>query len=106
MSLLGTSGRPMVVLRRATFHSWSDDPRRVVVVAVIQDGETRTAHVYGVVDGHAVEVERKAGARVVRSRSVVIAFDDGSEWPIVGPGCSCRVPSQLKGLNPFTVPTS
>lgn len=104
MSLLGTEGRPMVVLRRVTRHTWGADPERVVVVAVIRDGEDVTARVLGADGSRAVEVERKSGARIVRGRGVVIAFDDGTEWALVGVGCSCRVPASLKGLNPFNVP--
>lgn len=97
--------RPTVVLRRVTRHSWGPEPERVVVVAVIQAGGSRTARVFGVDDGRAVELERAEGVEIPRRRGpLAITLVDGTEWVLRGVGCSCNVPSQLRGLNPLGVP--
>lgn len=107
MTLLSTKdpARPTVVLRRVTRHSWGPDPARVVVVAVIQAGGSRTAKVFGVEANRAVELERAEGVEIPRRRGLLsIALADGTEWELRGVGCSCNVPAPLRGLNPLGVP--
>lgn len=108
MSLLVKDpARPTVVLRRVTRHSWGPAPERVVVVAVVQAAGSRTARVFGVEAGTAVELERSEDASIATRRGpVTIVHADGSEWVLRGVGCSCNVPSQLRGLNPLAVPTT
>lgn len=97
--------RPTVVLRRVTRHSWGPAPERVVVVAVVQAAGSRTARVFGVEDGRAVELQRSEGVTIATRRGpVTIVHADGSEWTLRGVGCSCNVPGPLKGLNPLAVP--
>lgn len=97
--------RPTIVLRQVTRHSWGPEPARVVVVAVIQTGHTRTARVFGVDGGRAVELERAEGVEIARQRGPrTIRLPDGAEWKLAGVGCSCNVPGPLRGLNPLGVP--
>lgn len=99
--------RPTVVLRRVTRHSWGPVPERVVVVAVVQAAGSRTARVFGVEAGKAVELERSEGVSIAQRRGpATVVHADGSEWVLAGVGCSCNVPSQLRGLNPLAVPAS
>lgn len=111
MSLLVKDpARPTVVLRRVTRHSWGPSPERVVVVAVIQANGSRTARVFGVEDGRAVEIERAENVEIARQRGPLVIRladgdgTDGGTWTLRGVGCSCNVPAQLKGLNPLAVP--
>lgn len=105
MSVLARrADRPNVMLRKVTRHSWGPDPSRVVVVAVLRMGDQQYARVIGSEDGRAVELERADAVSIKRSRPVTIGLADGGEWQLVGVGCSCNVPSALKGLNPIEVP--
>lgn len=107
MRALSRDGRPAILLRRVTRHSWGPDPSRVVVVAVVREGEETTARVFGAEGGRPVELERIAGAEIPKVRGGVrIHFADGTEWSLQGVGCSCNVPRALKGFNPLAVPTT
>jgi hypothetical protein len=107
--LVKDPNRPTITLRQVTRHSWGPDRTRVVVVAVVQEGDRRTARAFGVQDGRAVEVDRMEGAVLRREgklRVLVTENSEGSRWELRSVGCSCNVPRQLKGLNPLGVPSS
>ncbi len=102
--MLTRSQRPGVEVRRLTRHTWGPDPSRVVMVAVVHEGERRYARVIGAEGGVATELERAEAVRVTKMRPVTVRLADGAEWALTGVGCSCNVPSCLKGLNPLNVP--
>ncbi len=105
MTLLTKQGRPQIVFKRVTRHSWGPDPKRVVVAAVIRDGAEHTARIIGVTNNRAVEVERSEGVTLPGGRGPTrIVHADGSEWVLEGVGCSCHVPGPLRGINPLLVP--
>lgn len=105
--LVKNSNRPTVTLRQVSRHTWGDDPDRVVVVAIVQEGERRFARCIGVVNGVACELGRMESPSVRRNgRQPVLTGEDGSVWELRSIGCSCSVPRQLKGLNVLGVPPS
>lgn len=94
--------KPSLMLRRVTRHSWGAEPRRVVVVTIVESEGQRVASVWDAEGASAVELERVAGSEVLRQRGpVTIVHPDGSRWVLGGVGCSCNVPPALKGFNPL-----
>lgn len=97
-------GKPRVLLRRTSRHAWGSDPRRVVVVAVMADGDRTYARTIGAEGGRAVELDSAEGVTLERGKPTRVRLADGSAWELQSIGCSCNVPPPLRGINPHLVP--
>ncbi len=96
--------RPTVTLRQVSRHTWGPDPARIVVVAVVQEGDRRYARAFGLEGGAVVEVDRMDSPSLRYEGRTRVLESDGVVWQLRSVGCSCNVPRQLKGINPLGVP--